>query len=169
MQKYGRNINVAQAKGASMTAWSKASVTWGEQGGREEKRVKQKKKIEQEDWEENVRRSGEQREINNRAKCEDRGHSFQQTLLKPSECKGGSGTGRGHVDQGQLRLGINVCVCMSHYLRLCATLHNLETTWLLYVPSEMLWLHIWMTNQHLHVREFKQFPRTTCRECIEHA
>lgn len=27
-------------------------------------------------------RSGEQREINNRAKCEDHGHSFQQTLLK---------------------------------------------------------------------------------------
>lgn len=27
-------------------------------------------------------RSGEQREINNRAKCEDHGHIFQQTLLK---------------------------------------------------------------------------------------
>lgn len=56
--------------------------------------------------------SGEQREINKRAECEDHGHSFQQTLLKLSECKGGSGTGHGHGDQGQLRLGVCVCVCL---------------------------------------------------------
>ncbi len=33
-------------------------------------------------------RSGEQREINNRAKCEDHGHSFQQTLLKTVRVRG---------------------------------------------------------------------------------
>lgn len=58
-------------------------------------------------------RSGEQREINNRAKCEDHGDSFQQTLLKTvGEGRGGSGTGHDHLDQGQLRLGIT-CVCVS--------------------------------------------------------
>lgn len=53
-------------------------------------------------------RSGKQREINNRAKCEDHSHSFQQTLLKPCECEEGGGTGRDHGDQGQLRRSINV-------------------------------------------------------------
>lgn len=33
-------------------------------------------------------RSGEQREINNRAKCEDHGHSFQRTLLKTVQERG---------------------------------------------------------------------------------
>lgn len=66
-------------------------------------------------------RSGEQREINNRAKCEDHGHSFQQTLLKTvRERGGGSGRGHDHVDRGQLRLGIEcvclcVCVCNMKY------------------------------------------------------
>lgn len=36
-------------------------------------------------------RSGEQREINNRAKCEDHGHSFQQTLLKTVRVRGREG------------------------------------------------------------------------------
>lgn len=59
-------------------------------------------------------RSGKQREINNRAKCEDHGHSFQQTLLKTVRVRGregGSGTGHDHLDQGQLRLGISVRLC----------------------------------------------------------
>lgn len=33
-------------------------------------------------------RSGEQREINNRAQCEDHGHSFQQTPLKTVRVRG---------------------------------------------------------------------------------
>lgn len=49
-------------------------------------------------------RSGQQREINNRAKCEDHGHSFQQTLLKTVRVRGGERD----WDQGRLRSGIGV-------------------------------------------------------------
>lgn len=39
-------------------------------------------------------RIGEQREINNRAKCEDHGHSFQQTPLKTVRVRGREGAGQ---------------------------------------------------------------------------
>lgn len=51
-------------------------------------------------------RSGQQREINNRAQCEDHGHSFQQTLLKTVQVRGrGAGLGPGGAAQVRHRCG----------------------------------------------------------------
>lgn len=49
-------------------------------------------------------RSGQQREIHNRAKCEVHGHSFQQTLLKTVRGRGGERD----VDRGRLGSGVGV-------------------------------------------------------------
>ena len=72
-------------------------------------------------------RSGEQREINNRAKCEDHGHSFQQTLLKTVQVRG-----RGEWDRSRpLRPGtaqvrhqcVCVCVCLCVCVCVCVRVH----------------------------------------------
>ena len=104
------------------------------------------------------RRSGEQREINNRAKCEDHGYSFQQTPLKTVQVRGeggrGSGTGHGHIDQGTAQVRhvecvlncMRVCVCVC----VCTSEHEISArlTQLLCAAFEMHRVHIEMNNQH---------------------
>lgn len=149
-----------------MTTWSNTLSS------REERHVEQRIRLSRcRSERKNVWRSGgvaKQREINNRAKCED--HTlFRRHCWKPWECKGGGGTGHDHLDQGQLRLGMSVCLCV------CAALYGL------YMKYQSAILDCCM--QHLKCIGYTSewsistyirgiialIPTATCRKCIQNA
>lgn len=87
-------------------------------------------------------RSGEQREINNRAKCEDHGHSFQQTLLKTVRERGREWDRSRPRRPGTAQVRHKcACLCVCNF---ASVVHEISEclTWLLYAAFEMHWVHI---------------------------